>query len=129
MPVRELAFASGGLQSGFVAIDSRWCYEESSPASGVAASLSKSWYGDALDHSGVVRRFLHDRASSHTVGHLGASAEDPAAAARLSNAGHDWYAAVARATEALQAGPGALALIDPSVRADLERRHLIAAPR
>ena len=49
----EIAFAAGGVQGGFVAIDAHYCWEESSQGSleqeGVTA-LSSSWYGDDLDH-------------------------------------------------------------------------------
>lgn len=128
----EIAFAAGGVQGGFVAIDGRYCWEESSPGSleqEPLTSLSFSWYGDELDHRKDLRRFLHDRKLDPSGGHLGASADDPAAAARLSAAGREHYAWIEKARAVLQGGSSALADLDPATLAELRRRHLLGEER
>ena len=98
---REYAFASGGLQRGTVAIDARYCREESYPGAGLDPRLVQSWYGDTLDHRAEPRFFLHDRTLSASRGHLEGSAECEAAAARLSNAAAKWFASVDEARAVL----------------------------
>lgn len=128
----EIVFAAGGVQGGFVAIDARYCWEESSPGSLEQESLtalSFSWYGDDLDHRGDVRRFLHDRKANPTGAHLRGSADEPAAAARLSAAGREHYAWIEKARAVLQGGGSALADEDPAALAELRRRHLLGEER
>jgi arylsulfatase A-like enzyme len=125
---REIAFASGGLQAGFVAIDARWCYEESSPGAleqEAASPLSLSWYGDAGDHRKDVRTFLHDRGARPSSGHLEGSASDAAASARLSAAGREYYDWIEKARAVLQAGPGGRAGFDRVLLEELARRGLL----
>jgi arylsulfatase A-like enzyme len=122
-------FAAGGLQSGFVAIDERYCYEESSPGGleqDAVSPLSRSWYGDDLDHRKDVRVFLHDRgARNDDQGHLGASAEDAGAMDRLSKAGREHYAWIEKARAVLQAGPEGRDGFDPALLGELARRGLL----
>jgi arylsulfatase A-like enzyme len=138
---REVAFAAGGLQSGFAAIDERFCYEESSPGGleqDAVSAVSRSWYGDDLDHRMDVRRFLHDRGApgasgasgvsgvaGRSSGHLGSSAEDDPAVERLSAAGREHYTWIEEARAVLQAGPAGRAAFDPALLAELERRGLL----
>jgi arylsulfatase A-like enzyme len=128
----EIAFAAGGVQGGFVAIDARYCWEESSPGSleqEPVSALSTSWYGDDLDHRKDVRRFLHDRKSNPSVGHLRGSADDAAASARLSAAAREHYEWIEKARAVLQGGSSALAGVDPATIAELRRRHLLGEER
>jgi CBS domain-containing protein len=135
---RELAFASGGVQSGFAVIDSRWCYEHSSPGTlqlplspggeADAQALSLSWYGDALDHSAVYRTFLHDRSRNPATGHLVGSVTDEATAARFADAGRDWFTWMLHARDAVQRTVGETAM-DPAVIAELRRRDLLPDAR
>ncbi|MFN0007694.1 MAG: sulfatase-like hydrolase/transferase [Planctomycetota bacterium] len=122
-------FAAGGLQSGFAAIDERFCYEESSPGGleqEAVSPLSRSWYGDDLDHRGDVRQFLHDRSTERIVaGHLGRTAQDAQARARLSQAGREHYGWIEKARAVLQAGPGERETFDPALLAELEKRGLL----
>lgn len=126
---REPVFATGGLQSGFAAIEGQLCYEESSPGGleqDAVSPLSRSWYGDDLDHRKEVRRFLHDRGvGSARAGHLGASAGDVQAMERLSRVGREHYAWIEKARKVLQAGPGEREGFDPALVAELERRGLL----
>jgi len=126
---RDTVFAAGGLQSGFAAIDRRFCYEETSPGGleqEAVSPLSRSWYGDELDHRKDVRRFLHDRAGQDLVtGHLGASADDAQAVERLSKAGREHYEWIEKARAVLQSGPGERRGFDPALLAELERRGLL----
>lgn len=122
-------FAAGGLQSGFAAIDERFCYEESSPGGleqDAVSPLSRSWYGDDLDHRGDVRRFLHDRGAKNIEkGHLGKTALDGDARVRLSRAGREHYEWIEKARAVLQAGPGEREGFDPALIAELEERGLL----
>jgi arylsulfatase len=111
-PAREYAFASGGLQSGYAVIDSRWCYEHSSPGrlqsigapddAALPTSLSRTWYGDDLDHGRAYRTFLHDRSANHSTGHLNGSAADAAVRQRMADVGNDWFTWMLRARDVLQ---------------------------
>lgn len=125
---REFAFAAGGFQAGFAAIDARFCWEESSPGAleqEPTSPLSMSWYGDADDHRKEVRRFLHDRNSNPARGHLRGSADDASAAARLSTAGRDYYNWIEKARAVLQGGDAELEATDSATLAELRRRHLL----
>jgi arylsulfatase A-like enzyme len=127
---REIAFAAGGMQGGFAAIDARYCYEESSPGSleqDAVSPLSRSWYGDDRDHRKDVRRFLHERIAHPAAGHLGAGAEDAIETARLSAAGTAYYAWIEKARAILQAGPEGLSRADRAVVEELRRSGLLAA--
>lgn len=136
---REFAFASGGLQAGFSVIDSRWCYEHSSPgtlqmpalAAGdtLPATLSLSWYGDNLEHSTVYRTFLHDRRSNPSTGHLVGSALDEKTALRMAEAGRDWFTWMLHARDAVQRSAASEQTMDASVLAELRRRGLVPDPR
>jgi hypothetical protein len=138
-PAREFAFASGGLQSGFVVIDSRWCYEYSSPGTLQLPSLpagetrpstlSLSWYGDLSDHSTVYRKFLHDRRTNHSTGHLVDSAIDDDVSERLAAAGIDWFTWMLRARDVMQRLTANESSMEPSVLAELRRRGLVPDPR
>ncbi len=126
---RSIAFAAGGVQGGFAAIDARFCYEESSPGAleqETGSPLSRSWYGDDADHRGDVRRFLHDRVAHPAAGHLGDPAVDPAQTARLAAAGKEHYAWIEKARAILQAGPGGLDGADRAVLEELRRSGLLA---
>jgi arylsulfatase A-like enzyme len=135
---REYTFASGGLQSGFAVIDSRYCYEHSSPGTIQAPpspggdkdlrSLALSWYGDALDHSTQYRTFLHDRAKNSATGHLVGSASDGKAVARLAEAGSDWFTWMLHARDAMQRTVSETAM-EPEVLAELHKRGLIPDTR
>lgn len=122
-------FAAGGLQSGFAAIDERFCYEESSPGGleqDAVSPLSRSWYGDDLDHRGDVRQFLHDRSSKKIeTGHLGRTAHDGEARVRLSRAGREHYEWIEKARAVLQAGPSEREAFDPALLAELAKRGLL----
>jgi arylsulfatase A-like enzyme len=122
-------FASGGLQSGFAAIDGRYCYEESSPGGleqEAVSPLSRSWYGDDRDHRGDVRKFLHDRSGRVVeTGHLGTSASDEEARVRLSQTGREHYEWIEKARAVLQAIPSERAEFDPALLAELEKRGLL----
>jgi len=63
-----------------------------------------SFFGDALDHRAEMRDHLHDRSKDATPGHLRPSAEDPVAAALLSEAGREHYAWIEKARAVLQGG-------------------------
>jgi arylsulfatase A-like enzyme len=117
---REFAYASGGLQDGWVVFDKRYCFEHSSfgPRSkGIAAS----WFGDGLPHVGVTRSFLHDREHGGK-GHVSAPDEDPEVARRLEARGEEWFEWAGRARDLLQ---GSLSGEAGSVTSELRRRGWI----
>lgn len=121
-----VVFAAGGFQSGFAAIDERFCYEEGSVGAleqEQPSPLSVSFFGDALDHHAELRAHLHDRTKDPYPGHLRPSAEDPAAALRLAEAGRDHYAWIEKAREVLQGG-GDVAKGGAEMQ-ELERRGLL----
>lgn len=126
---RVTVFAAGGLQSGFAAIDGSFCYEESSPGGleqDPVSPLSRSWYGDDLDHRKDVRRFLHERGAGFlSPGHLGTSLDDWMVTEALSRAGREHYEWIEKARAVLQAGPGGRAGFDRELLAELERRGLL----
>jgi arylsulfatase A-like enzyme len=100
-------FAAGGFQSGFAAIDERFCYEEGSVGAleqEPSSPLSVSFFGDALDHRADLRAHLHDRTKDPCPGHLRPSAEDSEAIARLSKAGREHYGWIEKARAVLQGG-------------------------
>jgi arylsulfatase A-like enzyme len=122
----ETVFAAGGFQSGFAAIDPHFCYEEGSAGAleqDAPSPLSISFFGDALDHRGDLRAHLHDRKKDRFPGHVHPSAEDPAAAVRLSEAGREHYAWIEKARAVLQGG--ASAATDAAEIEELERRGLL----
>lgn len=125
-PARELAYASGSLQRGFCVLDARWCYEWSLPGNAQPSSLSTSWYGESLDHSGSFRTVLHDRMNDRSTGHLRAGIEDPAVAQRLHAAGFEWYTWMERARDVLQGG-ALVPKTDEATMAELRRRGLLGA--
>jgi hypothetical protein len=105
----RIVFAAGGFQSGFAAIDERFCYEEGSAGAleqDDPSALSVSFFGDALDHRAEMRVHLHDRSKDAYPGHLLRSAEDPVAAALLSDAGREHYAWIEMARAVLLGGGG-----------------------
>jgi arylsulfatase A-like enzyme len=123
-----VAFAMGGFQGGFAAIDARFCFEESAPASleqEAASPLSATWYGDHLDHRRDVRRILHDRTTAPGPGHLHGSADLPAESERLAALGREHYEWIERARSLLQRGSGSLAGEDPRTLEELRRRGLL----
>jgi len=130
-PGREIAFAAGGLQGGFAAIDARFCYEESSPGAleqEAVSALSMSWYGDTLDHRRDVRRFLHDRGATPSPGprgHLHESAQDRSAAERLAAAGREHYEWIEKARAFLQGDSNARRAVDAGTIAELRRHGLL----
>jgi hypothetical protein len=129
---REIAFAAGGFQAGFVAIDARFCWEESSPGAleqEPNSPLSVSWYGDTADHRKEVRRFLHDRAADPASGHLRGSAADPSTALRLSSAGREYYGWIEKARAVLQGGNAELTATDQATLEELRRRGLLGEDR
>jgi hypothetical protein len=122
-----ILFASGGVQSGFAAIDERYCYEEGSPGGleqATASSLSISFYGDDLDHRGEPREHLHDRSIDPYPGHLRPSADEPEEAARLAAAGREHYAWIEKARAVLQDGAAGAAR-ERGEMDELRRRGLI----
>ncbi len=122
----SIVFAAGGFQSGFAAIDERFCYEEGSVGAleqDQPSPLSVSYFGDALDHRAELHVHLHDRSKDPRPGHLGASAEDPAAAARLSALGREYYGWIEKARAVLQGSADATK--DPAALKKLESLGLL----
>jgi hypothetical protein len=104
---REVAFASGGLQLGFAAIDERWIYEWSAPGFGRSDALVESWFGERVEGPPRYRGFLKERRPGAPLGNLGSSAADEATAARLHERGEAWMRAAERARDALHHAPWA----------------------
>lgn len=73
---REHAFASCGLQPGWVAIGERHCLEFTEPWRASSELLVRSWYGSPAPADPKPRVVLHDRERDASVGHA-ASAEAP----------------------------------------------------
>lgn len=137
-PSRDYALASGGLQSGFAVIDSRWCYEHSSPGrlqpvgspdDAPPSVLSRSWYGDDLDHGRGYRTFLHDRKQHPSTGHLSGSAADPAVLQRMADVGNDWFTWMLRARDVLQRVKSHDATGDAHILEELRRRGYVGDVR
>jgi arylsulfatase A-like enzyme len=119
--VRELAFASGGLQDGWVVFDERYCFERSAFGSRSRA-IAASWYGDSGEHLGEWRNFLHDRQQSAEKGHVRAPHEDAEVAHRLEARGREWFEWAGRARDLLQ---GSLAGDTGAISLELRRRGWI----
>lgn len=124
-PAREVAFASGGLQDGFAAIDERWIFERSAPGSRRPGPLVESWYGEYVPDRVEYRTFLKDRHAGATLGNLGDSAEDDEAITRLSEAGTVWIRAAERARDALHKVPWARKELSPEELNELRRRGIV----
>ncbi|MBL8858928.1 MAG: sulfatase [Planctomycetes bacterium] len=127
-PVRGIAFASGGLQRGRLALDTRYCFEESWPGEALDPQVVRSWYGDTLDHRGEARLFLHDRESASGPGHVEGSSPDASATDRLSRACSDWFAAVDDARALLHRPTAASAVESGALIDDLVKRGLLGPP-
>jgi arylsulfatase len=123
-PARSIAFASGGLQEGFVAIDERWIFEHSAPGSRRPGSLVESWYGEYAPDKVEYRTFLKDRSLRAALGNLGESARDEEAETRLREAGESWFRAAERARDALHAVPWAKERPTPEELLEERRRGL-----
>jgi arylsulfatase A-like enzyme len=128
-PTRTYAFASGGLQAGFVVFDARHCYERSVPAYARPGSLSTSWYGDGVAHRHEVHTFLHDRQANPSRSHLLDSDDDRETADRMLRAGEDWFTWVYRASKVLQEPPDPDEDRNAPMFVELRRRGLISDAR
>jgi len=124
-PAREYAYASGGLQRGTLAVDARWCLETSDPGAGLDPRTVRSWFGDALDHSGEQRTFLHDRLLDTQAGHLDGSFDCTAARERLFGAQKQWFDRIDEARRILHRPGQARAEEAGSVIEDLVKRGLL----
>jgi arylsulfatase A-like enzyme len=124
-PVRQYAFASGGLQEGRAVIDAHWCYERSFPGRGQDRRARESWYGDARDHGDEPREFLHDRRTNPTLGHVEDSSNDPIAGDRLPQVSAEWFDWIERAARVLHARPGTLDRSSRPMIDELVRRGML----
>lgn len=128
-PVRSIAFASGGLQEGRAAIDSRYCFERSFPGDREQDGVGLSWFGDEALHTREPRVFLHDRTTIASLGHLEDCATDAKAMARLSEAAREWFAWIDAARPvlhqpALRSHKNSAAIVE-----DLEKRGMLGDGR
>jgi arylsulfatase A-like enzyme len=123
-PVRQYAYASGGLQRGFCVISDRWCYEWSLTGMSQPQPLARSWFGEDLDHSADFRILLHDRQHDASKGHLKSEVADRQVATDMHTAGFDWYTWMERARDVLQGG-ALVPKTDVATMDELRRRKLI----
>lgn len=100
-PVRQLAFAHGGVQEGFAVRSPTHSYALTFPGLGVASSLVRSWYGETRPRTERGHEHLRDRRSGAGPGNLEPFADDPKERARLRAAGEEWYAWMVRARDVL----------------------------
>lgn len=124
-PARTVAFASGGLQEGFAAIDERWILEHAAPGSRRPGPLVESWYGEYVPDRVEYRTFLKDRRADRALGNLGDSARDDEAETRLLEAGRAWMRSAERTRDALQRVPWAKEALDAGELEELRRRGIV----
>jgi arylsulfatase len=122
-PVREYAFASGGLHEGTVAIDERYCLERSFPGRRGGTWISASWYGDDFDHPDEPRVFLHDRTLGGG-GHIEEGVANAEVSARLARAASDWFMWIDRARAVLHRPGAARTKDEASMIEELRKRGL-----
>jgi arylsulfatase A-like enzyme len=126
-PVREHAFSSLGLSEGFSARDATYSFLHTRPGSEGPPSLMRSWFGERTPPGGGWREHLRDRRTAGP-GSLEPSSTDAEAAAILRAAGEEWFHWIARARDAYHPAPWREDELDPTQRAELVERGLVAAP-
>jgi arylsulfatase A-like enzyme len=107
-PVRERAFASGGVSPGFAVIEPRWRYERVAPGAHHPGVLVESWFGEGPPDRVEYREHLVERASGAPPGDLFPSWDGPGAAeeaARLRREGDEHLRAIDAQRAALHRTP------------------------
>ena len=87
---REFAFASSGLQPGWVAISERHCLETTEPWRAPTELLVRSWYGSETPADPQPRVVLHDRTQERGLGHATSAELRESVVAPLRAAALEW---------------------------------------
>jgi hypothetical protein len=95
----RVVFARCGYLEGFVAIDERWCYEETTPWLSEDRALVVSWYGGPIDKT--PRRVLHDRRADRSPAHARSALIDQSIVDPLRAAAAEWNARIDQLRERL----------------------------
>lgn len=125
-PVREYAFARGGVQQGYAVRDARWTLEHTAPGTRGPVSLRRSWTGRSADVVPPFRDHLRDRDSGSGPGNLEPSVGDPETTRRLRDAGHSWYERIDAARWFVHDTPWAENPVDPDLLRDLVDEGIVA---
>lgn len=124
-PVREYAFARGGIHEGFAVRSARYNYELVRPGAAGPQPLDRTFFGDRRPSRRQLRAHLLDRRAGGGPGDLGPSLQLPDVAERMRLAGEEWSLWTELARDALHRVPWISEPIDAGNVIELEARGLI----
>lgn len=125
-PVRDRAYARGGLQQGFAVRDERYSVEHTVPGARGPSYLRLSYDGYVDRRPPGFSVFVRDREVSTDPGNLGPSAESSERVQLLLADARQWYQWIAQAAEVVHETPWAREPVSAEVLTELVENGVIA---
>lgn len=127
-PVRDRAYARGGLQQGFAVRDERYSLEHTATGARGPAYLRLSWEGYLDGAAPGFDTFVRDRLTSPDPGNLGPGVQDLEYERDLLDDGRQWYQWIQQAAEVVHETPWTREPVSNEVIAELVENGIIAPP-